>query len=135
MKKILLILTAFCLVAFTSCMKEKDYVVNVGNLNDAQSATITVFEYCGDAVENYHELKLPEFGDSYNFVSEKASDKVVIGFEGIVNGHVTEWYSREPYKLRDGHTTVIEVDWKTMPTQNFNPINPTHTVNRYLYKK
>lgn len=135
MKKILLILSAFCLVAFTSCMKEKDYIVRVGNLNNAESATITVFEYCGDAVEVYHEIKLPEMGETYDYVSHKASDKVVIGFEGIVNGHVTEWYSRDTYKLEEGQTTTVEVDWKRMPTQNYNPVNPDHTVNRYLYKK
>lgn len=135
MKKLLLILSAFCLVAFSSCMKEKDYVIRVGNLNNAESATLTVFEYSGDQVETYQEIKLPENGVNYDFVSHKASDKLVIGFEGIVNGHITEWYSRDAYELKEGKTTVVEVDWKKMPTLNYNPVNPQDIINRYLYKK
>jgi hypothetical protein len=131
MKKLLVALVALCTLAMASCTKETTYTVSY--YDDLTSyANLTILEYSiGDNLLGRHEIKNVQ-NEVYEFTSTPGTDFVVIGCEGIMHGVVLEWYSSHYYMLDSDGTTNIDVDYLNMDTQSENPINPDHTITRYL---
>lgn len=132
MKKLLVALLALLSLTWVSCVRESTYTIHYTD-DVAEFANITVFEYDynGDLLVR-REIKDAK-NEVYEYTSWDGTYDLVIGVEGIVNGRIMEWYSADIFRVEPEHNTDIEVNFRTMNTQDYNPMNANDRVSRYLY--
>ena len=134
MKKVLFAIVALCCLTLTSCFKESEYTITYSD-KSTSIANVTIFEYDYTSLVTKHEIKNISTDEIYSFTSSDIADRIVIGVEGIMAGRITEWYTRDYYRLDPEKPIHIDVNFMNMDTQDTNPINPEDHVSRYLYKK
>lgn len=133
MKKILFLLALACTMFFTSCTEESSYTITYHD-EISSYANLTVFEYdYGYNLVAKREVKNVQ-NATYEFVSNANASYVVVGVESIVRDRVSEWYTRDIFRLNSEKTTDIYVDFLLIATQSDNPANPGDRVSTYLYK-
>lgn len=134
MKRLLLILTAALSLALTSCYKESHYTVQYLD-RDTEVANVTLFEYdySFDLVKT-QELKFVDPDKIYEITSSDLAHYVVVGVEGIVGGHIIEWYSAHYYQLDSSNPIHLDISFVDMDVSDQNPVDPNHRVHQYLHK-
>lgn len=131
-KRLLLVIATMLCVAFSSCYKESEYSIKyIPNGTDIANVTVFEYDYSYELVK-IREIKYIEPNVVYPMVSSDLAHYLVIGVEGTVNQHITEWYSGDVYELDSKTPIHIDVDFRNMNTQGTNPVNPADCVQRYL---
>ena len=80
------------------------------------------------------ERRIIEPGKVYEITSSDLAHYLVIGVEATLHGHISEWYSKNVFELDPKSPLHIDVSFTDMDIQSTNPVNASHSVQRYLHK-
>ena len=134
MKKALFVLIATVCLSLVSCFKESQYSITYHG-DPAEVANVTIFEYDSsyDLVAT-RERRIIVPGKVYEITSSDLAHYLVIGVEATLHGHISEWYSKNVFELDPKSPLHIDISFTDMDIQSTNPVNASHSVQRYLHK-